>query len=101
MFDSVTPWTVARQAPLPMEFSRQECWSGLPLLFQGTFLTQGLNVHLLRLLHWQAGSSPAEPSGKPSYAVYLTPISPSSKTPMLDSLPHSTFIISVAENSPP
>ena len=23
-----TPWTVARQAPLPMEFSRQEYWSG-------------------------------------------------------------------------
>ena len=28
----VTPWTVARQAPLPMEFSRQEYWSGLPCL---------------------------------------------------------------------
>ena len=27
---SVTPWAVARQAPLSMEFSRQECWSGLP-----------------------------------------------------------------------
>ena len=26
----VTPWTVARQAPLSMGFSRQECWSGLP-----------------------------------------------------------------------
>ena len=25
----VTPWTVARQAPLSMEFSRQECWNGL------------------------------------------------------------------------
>ena len=25
-----TPWTIARQAPLSMEFSRQECWSGLP-----------------------------------------------------------------------
>ena len=28
--DSATPWTVARQAPLSMEFSRQEYWSGLP-----------------------------------------------------------------------
>ena len=27
---SVTPWTVARQTPLPMGFSRQEYWSGLP-----------------------------------------------------------------------
>ena len=25
-----TPWTVARQAPLSMGFSRQEDWSGLP-----------------------------------------------------------------------
>ena len=24
----VTPWTTARQAPLAMEFSRQEYWSG-------------------------------------------------------------------------
>ena len=23
------PWTVAHQAPLSMEFYRQECWSGL------------------------------------------------------------------------
>ena len=26
----VTPWTVAGQAPLFMEFSRQEHWIGLP-----------------------------------------------------------------------
>ena len=26
--DSVTPWTIALQAPLPMRFSRQEYWSG-------------------------------------------------------------------------
>ena len=25
-----TPWTVASQTPLYMEFSRQEYWSGLP-----------------------------------------------------------------------
>ena len=25
-----TPWTIARQAPPSMEFSRQEYWSGLP-----------------------------------------------------------------------
>ena len=27
---SAAPWTVALQAPLSMEFSRQEYWSGLP-----------------------------------------------------------------------
>ena len=45
--DSATPWTVARQASLSIEFFRQEYWrlTGLP------FPTQGLNPHLLRLLH--------------------------------------------------
>ena len=42
-----TPWTVARQAPLSMGFSRQEYWSGLPFLLQGIFLTQGSNPGLL------------------------------------------------------
>ena len=26
----VNPWPIARQVPLPMEFPRQEYWSGLP-----------------------------------------------------------------------
>ena len=42
-----TPWTVARQASLSMEFSRQAYWSRLPFLLQGIFLTQGLNPGLL------------------------------------------------------
>ena len=29
------PWTVAHKAPLSMEFSRQEYWSGLPLSTPG------------------------------------------------------------------
>ena len=29
----VTPWTVAYQAPLSIEFSRQEYWNGLPFPF--------------------------------------------------------------------
>ena len=37
------PWTVARQAPLSMGFSRQEYWVGCHALLQGIFLTQGLN----------------------------------------------------------
>ena len=56
-----TPWTVACQAPLSMEFSRQEYWSGLPCPSPGIFPTQGLNLHLLL---WQAGSLPAAPPGK-------------------------------------
>ena len=30
MSGSVTQWTLAHQAPLPMGFSRQKYWSGLP-----------------------------------------------------------------------
>ena len=30
MLSLVTPWTAFRQAPLSMDFSRQEYWSGLP-----------------------------------------------------------------------
>ena len=30
MSDSATLWTLAQQAPLSVEFSRQEYWSGLP-----------------------------------------------------------------------
>ena len=36
------PWTVARQAPLPMEFSRQEYWSGLPFPTPGDLLDPGI-----------------------------------------------------------
>ena len=61
----VTLWTVARQAPLSMGFSRQEYWRGCPALLQGIFLTQGLNLRLLCLLHWQVGSLPPAPPEKP------------------------------------
>ena len=60
-----TPWTAALEAPLSMEFSRQEHWSGLPLPSPGIFLTQRSNLPLLCLLHRQAGSLSAEPLGKP------------------------------------
>ena len=37
---------------------------GCHALFQGIFLTQGSSLHLLCLLHWQAGSLPLAPPGK-------------------------------------
>ena len=61
-----TLWTGAHQAPLSMEFFRHKYWNGFLAFLQGIFLTQGLNPHLLCLLHWQAGSLPLEPRGKPS-----------------------------------
>ena len=57
-----TPWTVAHQAPLSMEFSRQEYWSGLPFPSPG-ILAQESN---LRLLYWQADSLPLSHQGSPN-----------------------------------
>ena len=37
---------------------------GCHALLQGIFLTQGSNLHLLSLLHWQAGSLPLMPPGR-------------------------------------
>ena len=60
-----TLWTVAHWPPLSMGFSRQEYWSGLPCPPPGIFLTQGSNLCLQHLLHWQAGSLSLTPPGKP------------------------------------
>ena len=54
----VTPWTVAHQTSVSMEFFRQEYGVGCHFLHQGIFLTQELNPCLLHLLHWQADSLP-------------------------------------------
>ena len=37
-----TLWTVAHQAPLPMSFSRQKCWSGLPCPVSGDLPDPGI-----------------------------------------------------------
>ena len=43
MADSVTPWTVAYQAPPSMGFSMQEYWSGLPFLSAGDLPDPGID----------------------------------------------------------
>ena len=40
--DSVTPWTVVCQAPLSMEFPRQEYWGGLPFPSPGHLPNLGI-----------------------------------------------------------
>ena len=40
----VTPWTIARQAPLSMKFSRQEYWSGLPFPSPGDLPNPGIKL---------------------------------------------------------
>ena len=71
--NSMTPWAVARHAPLSMGFSRQEFWSGLP------FLTSGDLLHL-RMKHtslvsplspeWADGFFTTVPRGKPHLIRY-------------------------------
>ena len=51
-----TPWTVAHQTPLSMEFW-QEYWSGLQFLSPGIFLTQRSNpglLHCRKILDWMS-----------------------------------------------
>ena len=38
----MTPWIIARQVPLSMEFSRQEYWSGLLFPFPGDLPGPGI-----------------------------------------------------------
>ena len=63
----VTAWTVARQAPLSMRFSRKECWSGLPFLPLGDHPHPGIKTMSRTSLHWQVGSVPLAPPGKPQF----------------------------------
>ena len=61
---SVTPWTVALQAPLSMKLSRQEHWSGLPFPPPGNVPNPGTEPRSPTL---QADSLLTEPPGKPSH----------------------------------
>ena len=56
----VTPWTVAHQAPLSMEFSRQEYWNGLPFPSPGDLPNPGIEPESPAL---QADALPSEPLG--------------------------------------
>ena len=49
----------------PWDFPGKNTQVGCHALFQGIFPTQGLNLHLLCLLHLHAGSLPQAPPGKP------------------------------------
>ena len=56
------PWTVAHQAPLSMEFSRQEYWSGLPFPSPEGLPDPGIEPGSPAL---EADSLSIEPPGKP------------------------------------
>ena len=60
MFNSATPWTVARQAPLSMGFSRQAYWSGLPFPAPGDLPDPAIKPRSPKL---RADSLPSESPG--------------------------------------
>ena len=68
----VTPWTVACQALLPMEFPKQEYQNGLPFPYPGDLPNPGIELMSPALA---GGFFTAEPPGKPSpkqYAILLS-----------------------------
>ena len=67
MSDSAIPWTAGCPAPLSMEFSRQECWSGLPFHSPGDLSDLGIELSSPTS---QTDSLPAEPQGKPMF-IYV------------------------------
>ena len=59
----VSPQSVAHQAPLTMDFSRQECWSGSPFLVPGDLPDPGIKPVSLAL---QSDSLPLGHLGSPT-----------------------------------
>ena len=61
----VTLWTVARQAPLTMGFSRHESWSGLTCPPPGDLPDPGIKLTSLMSSALEGSSLPLRPLGKP------------------------------------
>ena len=71
VFDSVTPWTVAWESSLSLEFSRQEYWSGLPFPSPRDLPEPGIEPWSPEM---RVHSLLCEPPGKPTYALMWTKI---------------------------
>ena len=69
MSNSVTLWTIARQAPLSMGFPRQEYWSVLPIPSLGDLHHPGIKPTSLALV---GEFFTTEPPGKPLSIFTIT-----------------------------
>ena len=79
----MTPWTVAGQAPLSMESSRQEYWGGLTFPSPWDLPDPGIEPGSPEL---QVDSLPSEPPGKlmsSSKKVSITDLFPEAWLPLL------------------
>ena len=101
---SGAPWTVTRHDSSSQNFPGKNTGAGCYFLLQGIFQTEGSN---LSLLHWQIGSLPLAPPGKPymTQQFYSQTILSKRNENMLTQTPvlkYSTrvFLIAKPRNSP-
>ena len=66
------PWTIAHQAPLSMEFSRQEYWSGLPFPSLGDIPHTGIEPLSPESLALAGGFFTTEPLKLPANSLTNT-----------------------------
>ena len=89
MSDSLRPHGLEPASLLcPWDFPGKNTGVGCHALLQGIFPTQGLNLRLLRLLHWQAGSLPPAPPRKPAQGTVVPQVTGEASAPWMDSLEH-------------
>ena len=67
-----TPWTVAHQAPLSMEFPRVEYWSGMSFLTSGNLPNPGIKPAFLASPELADRFLTIGPPGKPELGVSCT-----------------------------
>ena len=67
MSNSATPWAVARQAPLSMEFPREEYWSDLPFPTPGDISDSQIEPMSLAFPVLAGRLSTTMSSGKPKF----------------------------------
>ena len=82
------PWTIAHQAPLSMEFSRQESWSGVLCPSPGDFPTQGSNLNCRQVLYHLSHQGSSESPYSEAYLnslPFLALLSWQEDSPLADS----------------
>ena len=84
----VTPWTVTCQAPLSMEFSRQEYWSRLPFPTSGDLPNPGIKPTSLASPALAGRFFTATPPGKPHLITVTYTKSENGSGPDSHSLDH-------------
>ena len=73
MFNSLTPWTVAYQAPCPWDFLGKNTGVGCHFFLQGTFPAQGLNpgfLHCRQILYWLSHQGSPRTTGPMCNSVF-------------------------------